>query len=258
MHVVVFLDLDDTIFQTQGKCPTGETLHVAAVDRQGKPLSFMSETQWGFLNWLSQGATVIPTTARNLDAFRRVRLNFHHAAILSFGAVILDPDGKPDLEWDAAIRPRLSQMSEELHSIGQQAFEKASQHESTLRVRLVHDFEMPVYLVAKDSDGDGARLTFLYESWQPFVDTGRFFIHRNDNNLSLVPSFLGKERAVAYVLSKYFRGAPVVTLGIGDSLTDVPFLAQCQFVAMPRRSQLFQALFPEQHRCSAEATPPRT
>lgn len=258
MQVVVFLDLDDTIFQTVGKCPKDETLYTAAVDRMGKPLSFISESQKRFLEWISKDAIVIPTTARNVESYRRVNLSFHHAAILSFGAVILSPSGCLDAEWDKGMRPQLNRRRADLESLERQTVDRLKQQSSDVRVRLVHDFDMPVYLVAKDPGGDGSKLAHLRDIWQPFVEQGEYFLHWNDNNLSLVPAFLGKEKAVAYVLRRYFDGLSVVTIGVGDSLTDIPFLAQCQFAVMPRRSQLFQSVFLERPRCSAEAMLPKT
>src|SRR5262245_40812091 len=101
MRLVVFLDLDDTLFQTRPKCPDGEPLHLAAFRRDGEALSFMTARQRALFDWLSATASVVPTTARNRDAFRRVRLPFTGPAILDFGGVVLQPDGTPDPVWDA-------------------------------------------------------------------------------------------------------------------------------------------------------------
>ena len=107
MQTYVFLDLDDTIFQTRGKCPPDEasSLIPAAFHRDGNPLSFMSARQRQLFEWLSASATVIPVTARSESAYRRVRLPFHHAAILDFGGVVLLPTGQLDKQWDQKIRP---------------------------------------------------------------------------------------------------------------------------------------------------------
>src|SRR5689334_914937 len=102
MQTFVFLDLDDTILQTRPKCPAGEPIHPAAHGRDGQPLSFITDRQRALLD-LFAAATVIPTTARNHDAFRRVRLLFTGHAILDFGGVILRPDGTPDPGWDAVV-----------------------------------------------------------------------------------------------------------------------------------------------------------
>src|SRR5262245_58580522 len=113
MRVVVFLDLDGSIFQTRPKCPPGESLLPGALDRAGQPLSFMTARQERLLA-LFRGAIVIPTTARNLDAFRRVTLRFDSLAILDFGGVVLLPDGSLDCERDAFIRPLALAIAPEL------------------------------------------------------------------------------------------------------------------------------------------------
>src|SRR5262245_14155520 len=91
MRVVVFLDLDDTLFQTLPKCPEGGGFAPATHDSSGRPASFMTPRQESLLHLL-RGATIIPTTARNLAAFRNVLVPFDSFAILDFGGVILLPD----------------------------------------------------------------------------------------------------------------------------------------------------------------------
>src|SRR5829696_6733221 len=105
MRTYVFLDLDDTILQTRLKCPPDEPVHPAAHGRDGQPLSFITDRQRALLD-LFTAATVIPTTARNRDAYRRVRLPFRDHAIIDFGGVILRPDDTPDPAWDAVVRPQ--------------------------------------------------------------------------------------------------------------------------------------------------------
>src|SRR5829696_8138848 len=104
MRIVLFLDLDDTVFHTGPKCPPGEAVRPAARRRDGTPLSFMTDRQRALLEVLFRSATVIPTTARSLDAFRRVDLPFAHAAVLDFGGVVLLPGGTLDLAWDGRVR----------------------------------------------------------------------------------------------------------------------------------------------------------
>src|SRR5262245_41221191 len=120
MHTYVFLDLDDSILQTRPKCPLGEELFPAAYARDGGPLSFMTARQQALLTLLSANAAVIPTTARTLDAVRRVRLSFDQLAILDFGGVILLPDGRPEPGWDALIRPRAEEAGTELRRMLQE------------------------------------------------------------------------------------------------------------------------------------------
>jgi predicted mannosyl-3-phosphoglycerate phosphatase (HAD superfamily) len=57
-----------------------------------------------------------------------------------------------------------------------------------------------------------------------------------------VPRFLGKEQAVRHVLGRHVGPGPVLTLGVGDSHSDAPFLSLCDFALLPRGCQLGQHL----------------
>jgi hypothetical protein len=70
----------------------------------------------------------------------------------------------------------------------------------------------------------------------------KWFLHRNGNNLSLVPQFLGKECAVRYVVEKHLGDEPIWTIGIGDSVTDAGFLREYDFAITPGESQIQMAL----------------
>ena len=114
MRPYVFLDLDDTLFQTRAKCPPGAELHVAASGPDGRPLSFMTEKQRALFDWLDASAAIIPTTARNLAAFRRVHLPFRHGAILNFGGTVLDAEGQLDESWHQRMSTEVAALAAEL------------------------------------------------------------------------------------------------------------------------------------------------
>lgn len=236
MHLYVFLDLDDTLFQTQPKCPAGAPLAPVAYRQTGEPLSYMTERQRKLLS-LFEAGTIIPATARNHDAFRRVRLPFDSLAILDFGGVVLLPDRTPDQSWDEVIRPRALALREEFEF--QLARVKAFCDEQHLdvTVRIISDFGMPLYLVVKHPQADTEALRVLHDS-DAWPRGAGWFTHFNDNNLSLVPSFLGKEKAAAHVIETHLDRAQSLIIGCADSLSDAPFLALCDFAMLPQESQL--------------------
>ncbi|MFO0799846.1 MAG: hypothetical protein U0804_20435 [Gemmataceae bacterium] len=240
MRVVVFLDLDGTVFQTRPKCPPGEPVRPAARARDGSPLSYITDRQRAVFDLLNRG-TVIPTTARNLDAFRRVDLPFAHAAILDFGGVVLAPGGALDEAWDAVIRPQLRDTAADLEAARRAAEAASARLGLGVTPRVIRDFDLPLYLVVKHPGGDATRLAPVHDELRAAAD-GRFQLHLNDNNLSLVPACLGKERAVRHVLHTYFADEPVATLGVGDGFSDAAFLTACDFAAVPRGSQLADRL----------------
>jgi len=238
VKVALFLDLDDTVFQTRPKCPPGEPVRPAAFGRDRQPLGFRTDRQSALLDLMFGGATVIPTTARNFDAYRRVDLPFSSVAIINFGGVVLLPDGAPDPEWDARVRPRALALAAELLAIHREAERVIAAGGLGVVCRVISDFDMPLYVVAKHPAGDAAALDAVQAAVFGRADPDAYFVHRNGNNLSLVPRFLGKERAVAYVIERHLGPGPVLTIGAGDSLTDAPFLALCDFSLMPRGCQL--------------------
>ena len=243
MQTVLFLDLDDSIFQTRPKCPEGEPLVPAAYRKDGTALSFMTVKQRAWLDLWLGSAVVIPTTARNHDAFRRVDLPFTDLAILDFGGVILQPGGMVDPAWDARVRPLAQQTASELRSLLEVAEGFIRQRQLGVYARLIVDFDMPLYVVVKDLQGDAAKLEAIRAYLETALDREQFFLHANDNNLSIVPRFLGKERAVRYILDTRFQGEAVLTVGMGDSFTDAGFMGLCDYSVLPRGCQLARSRF---------------
>jgi hypothetical protein len=238
MRIALFLDLDDTIFQTMPKCPTGEAVHPVAFGRDGAPLSFMTRRQRALLDLWLRSARVIPTTARSLEAFRRVDLPFDQFAILDFGGVVLTPEGALDSMWDEQVRPRAKSIANELTELHGKIEAFVTRRQLGTRARIIADFDMPLYVVVKHPAGDCTKLHTIRTELFPTLDLSRFFIHANDNNLSLVPRFLGKEHAVQHVIEHRLGTEPILTIGMGDSLTDAAYLERCDFSITPRACQL--------------------
>lgn len=252
MRTYVFLDLDNTLFQTAPRCPPGEPVEPVATGRDGQPLSFMTTRQRAFFRWLGRDATVIPVTGRSSSAYHRVELPFESHAVLDFGAVILEPGGCLDPEWDARVRPGCSRLGPRLEEICKQVEDFSRIHDLGVAVRVLHDHDMPIYLVAKHPRADLQALAAVRDGvLRPLLegpDGADFYLHDNDNNLSLVPAFLGKERAVAYLVAERLESGERLLIGAGDSATDLPYMHLCDFWLVPRGSQLDElsrALLPD-------------
>src|SRR5262249_9640866 len=154
--------------------------------------------------------------------------------------------GTLDPAWDAVVRPQTREVAGELAATLRATQTFIDARGLGIRARSIADFDMPLYLVLKHPSGDVAALTTVLREHWTGIDRGRFFIHHNGNNLSLVPRFLGKERAVRHILQTHVGPEPVLTIGVGDSLTDGPFLALCDFALMPRDCPLaLRALVPQ-------------
>jgi hydroxymethylpyrimidine pyrophosphatase-like HAD family hydrolase len=240
-RAIALVDLDDTLFQTRRKCPADvaeDRLTPLGFARDGSPLSFATPRQLGFVSWLAETTELVPVTARSLDALRRVRIP-HRMAICAHGGVILDEAGEVDPEW--AARMARADEAEELEALAAVIANEASRTGSAVRVRLLSEGGTPLYVLAKHQDGDADALNRVVDAVVGALPAG-WTDHRNDNNIALLPPWLGKQNAVAHLLPRLrarFPDAPVI--GIGDSLTDAPFMRICDFAMLPTHSQLARA-----------------
>ena len=238
MRAIALVDLDDTLFQTLGKCPPdvpAEALEPIGYDREGAPLSYATPRQLSFLSWLSDSTLLVPVTARSRDALDRVRIAWTRA-ICAHGGLILDSAGAADPRWRARMAGEASAHADELSRLSGRILDEAAG--VPLRVRVLEEEGLPLYVLAKHPRGDADALAAAIDRVVPEVPAG-WTVHRNGNNAAFLPPYLGKEHAVAYLmpeLRRQYPHAPVI--GIGDSLTDAPFMALCDFAMMPSRSQL--------------------
>lgn len=244
IRAIALVDLDDTLFQTLGKCPrdvTRDALTPLGYDRAGDPLSFATPRQVRLIEWLSETALVLPVTARSLDALRRVRMRFA-AAVCAHGGVILDEDGRPDAEWAARISASAGGHADELFHLTESIAGEALRRGVPVNVRVLTEDGTPLYVLAKHASGDGRSLVEIVDAAVPELPPG-WTGHRNGNNVALLPPYLGKRHAVAHLLPGLRERHPdLPMLGIGDSLTDAPFMALCDYAVTPSGSQLARVM----------------
>ncbi len=234
-RIVIFLDLDDTILQTAPKCPPGEPVTPVAVDRAGRALSFMTRAQQRLLTfWLEQG-TVIPVTGRTDDALARVAIEFASWRITHHGAVIRQPGGALPAWWYTQMRPLLAAAQPLLWDIAARLGVHAAA--GGYRVSSHSADEWLTYVSVKSND-DGAALTRVRVQLEEAGVPPELALHCNGNNLAVTVRGAQKHDAVRRVAAELEREGPIVTLGGGDSLTDIPFLRACDFALVPKDSQI--------------------
>lgn len=244
IRAIALVDLDDTLFQTRGKCPpdvAADRLTALGFDREGEPLSFATPRQMRFLEWLSDTTLLVPVTARSLDALRRVRIPFT-AAICAHGGVILDDHGQVDGAWAALIANEAKAHAADLDALSVMIADQARRSGTRINVRVLTEAGVPLYVLAKHAAGDAAALNAVVDGAISELPSG-WTGHRNGNNVALMPPYLGKQHAVAHLLPALrVRHPDAPILGIGDSLTDAPFMAACDFAMLPTSSQLAGAI----------------
>jgi hypothetical protein len=241
--VIVFTDLDDTLFQTVEKTRRwagAAPLHPAAVDRAGKPLSFQAPAQQALLGLL-RGATRIPVTGRNDEALARVTSpHFDSYLITGHGAMVRGPGGASLADWNVRVGPRAEAAAPVLARL---AAELTRDLVRGARARIIEDGGLPAYVSVKaeqpfllPADHKLRRLCNEHgaEGWA---------LHRNGRNVALLPPYASKREAVAFVMAQLrAEAAPAAPLflGLGDSRTDTAFLRLCDFAIVPKHAQLLE------------------
>ncbi|MBQ9407549.1 MAG: hypothetical protein IJU37_12535 [Desulfovibrio sp.] len=239
---IVFLDLDDTIFQTARKMESTADATPVTFRANGSPASWMRPTQRNFFEWLSHVAEVIPVTGRSLEQLDRVALSFSSWKVACHGAVIMDAQGIVDAAWAKEVRQILDPLQgdmEELREMGESFF--ASKGIDAFARIERHD-GLGLYVVKKHTAWEKLDELYLVQEClkaHPRID--KFRIFANDNNVSVMSAGLDKGKAVRRILDSVGHARPI--LGFGDSVSDFSYLNVCDWWGTPRRSQIAQSIW---------------
>lgn len=240
---VALVDIDDTLIQTRRKCPTGVELTPIGFGSDGNPVSFATPEQLRLIDWLATSTVFFAVTARSIDALYRTRLPFA-GAIAAHGGVILagghrDP---PTIraDWAAHMAAILAPHQPKLADYARIFAEIAARSGLDLRIRIVEEAALPLYVVAgHDDEAALHRLCAAVVADLPADWTA----HVHGRVVALLPPGLGKAAAVAHILPELrakWPGRPVI--GIGDALTDAQFMTLCDFAMTPTGSPLAERL----------------
>ncbi|MDD1014755.1 trehalose phosphatase [Pseudomonas rubra] len=240
---LVFVDLDDTLFQTARKMAADAPRFPATADVHGQPNGYMNPTQLSLVNWLLATTDVVPVTARSVEAYSRVQLPFTQGAICSHGGVILGVDGTLDPAWNARMSDTLCAFQERLPALSEVTLAIGEAMGISLRGWVVEEEGLRHYVVTKHNESNDQVLSAVLAEVQARGLVEGMHIHGNGNNLAFLPEGLSKRVAVQEWLrrDRLAHGERPV-LGFGDSITDLGFMADCDFWATPARSQLAKAV----------------
>ncbi len=244
MNKPLFLvDLDDTLFQTKRKMSEqdkAQDLKVGALDLSLQPRSFMTDEQAMFVDWLLEHAELIPVTARGTSEIARVKIPYSSWAITTHGAVILQPDKKPDEIWKAKILREISPLQPTILDLQRMCESLLEQRGINGFARINYEYDgQPIYLVMKHRNS--AQVQEIYDIAKVVAeefDLSGFYVHSNSNNIAWLPKCVEKGLATEYLL-QHIRAEQGIRpiIGLGDSISDHSFLKHCSWWGVPKKSQ---------------------
>lgn len=240
---ICFVDLDDTLFQTQAKMTKhqlADPFCIAAVSPEGAPRSFMTQEQSHFVDWLSSSTHFIPVTARSTRELNLVNLRFNSWKVAAHGGVIIRPTGEADSVWQNDVVMKLNEYSTQLNAMYLFLIRRQTTSQD-ITIKLYTEYEdVPIYLSVKLGDNcpPGTAGSLVKEMELEF-DTKKYRVHVNENNIHWLPCCIDKGHAVECllkILKNEYGQIPV--LGFADSINDLGFLKHCSWFGLPQHSQL--------------------
>lgn len=259
MQVRLFTDIDDTLMSTARKAPEAQRATVGAVDTSGAPSSYQSTKQKALWDLLVKGAnSVVPTSARSPASLARMQLPMTDGAIADFGATILLPDGSVDRAWDERMLANVcGRPDEELLTALKAYVQKRAKVEVKVEERRTASGVL-AFVNFRGAPGSSDRIRKCAEAVIGERDLyGEYYLHISDRDLTVLPSFVTKERAAAYIVADRGWGDDLL-LGAGDSLADCPFMGRMDFALLPTASRAFSALYADvRRRGELPLNPPR-
>lgn len=234
--IVFFSDLDDTLIQTKRKTNFEKNVILAAVNKKGEDSSFFyQETKYFLDNLVSKGILFIPTTARNISAYRRTIIEQEYSpeyAILNFGGTILR-NGEVCPLWKEEMRKSYLGTTPLIYIETALVWrlDMFDISPDIISISKVDDFYISITPRIKD---DKKLLLSLSKLFSVILELyPEYHLYESDNSFALLPNCLNKKFAVEYLIKEL---NPSFTLGAGDNLHDLSFMDCCSFKVIPSES----------------------
>jgi hydroxymethylpyrimidine pyrophosphatase-like HAD family hydrolase len=241
-NIWAFADVDDTLITSSRACPSPESV-VGAVDNKDAVCGWISPKQAKFLALLSGNVNMVLTTARTSAGVSQLSLPLPEAnrfAIVSFGGRIILPDGTSEPRFQKLIAEGSARYAVLLDGLctGMQSY--CADQGIDARIRLCSEDGARLFVSIKHNKRDMAAMSRLRDVlWARLP--GGWTLHFNGNFIAALPPFLGKDKAVRWFMEQYVC-ADELTIGMGDSHSDLSFMALCDMAMVPTVSQIFSDL----------------
>jgi len=113
--MIIFTDIDDTLMKTSRKIDQDvSTLTVGALNKKGKPNSYIEKKREKLIIELINKSISIPVSARSIVGLSNLKIKFNHHAILNFGATILNKNKLLMNSWNKIISLKSRELKQEV------------------------------------------------------------------------------------------------------------------------------------------------
>ena len=233
-QIFLLADVDDNLIAT-GRKSTVDGAKPIAWDNKGEVCGFLTPKQKVMLDWFQAGCEVVPTTARSTDAMRRFRLPVRRYGITAFGGTVLGANRQPLAKWRNFVEAPAAAAKPILASLLTLVTTEAKAAGIDVRATVLQDYGIDMFLSVKHNQRNLAELAVLHALVLKAAPSD-WTVHLNSNFLAAYPPHIGKEKAARWFIDNIVpKGA--ITIGMGDSLTDAPFMAECDYIFMPNGTQ---------------------
>lgn len=233
--MLIFTDIDDTLMKTKRKIHNIENLSIGAYSESGEALSYIEPERKIFIDSFLEKHTVIPVTARSYSALKRVELVFKQEKVINFGAHILDENNILLSEWQDII----SQQQVVMDIIKKVNFiEKNFAIADYVKLIKRTEFDNFIFFNFRNTHLKLEENVIFAKKLTDFLNNNNindFYLYITDRDVTMIPSYIKKERAVEFLLKKYKN---MTSIGIGDHKNDYSFMHLCDFSIFPNDSSL--------------------
>ncbi len=233
-QIFLLADIDDNLIDN-ARTPSVADSQPIAWDNQGEVCGFLTPKQAAMLDWFRAGCEVVPTTARSSDSYMRLALPDTRYAITAFGGTILSEGGQPLVAWQQHMTQLAAPAKPILEALHALVLKGASADRFDVRAVVVNEYGVDMFLSVKHNRRNLEELGILQRIVSSAAPKG-WTVHLNGNFLAVYPPYLGKEKAARWFIDNIVP-AGAVTIGMGDSLTDIGFMSLCDYMLMPNNTQ---------------------
>ncbi|MFT6924656.1 MAG: hydroxymethylpyrimidine pyrophosphatase-like HAD family hydrolase [Psychromonas sp.] len=245
-RVFVFTDLDDSLFSSKRKHTKTADSQVASINKSGQIESYATLQQQKLVQMFTMlKASFIAVTGRRTSSYAHCiidQVSNSEYAIVSHGALILDDNAALLPCWIKYLNNNydMKHWQEKLTQTHCQLIDYFSAIKCEARVRLIVDHDICTYICIKIPTHNLQES--LLTKINLYLQQLDFSIHGNEGNFAVLPPYASKELAVNYLVKKLNMSDKDVIFGIGDSLSDLPFMRNLDFAIFPKSSQIMKAI----------------